>query len=126
MHGRSVVVREKEEFKHALDQGAEEIEVRGELAERLTKAVQLRNAPKWRLWLLVGVAAAMPMTGGASGVGVAALAALSGLEIVAIGAVLLLGVALVLQILKDYDVVGFDLKYGDVEASLHLRRRMSS
>ena len=101
----SSVVRTKQQLQTAVDQGASVIEVRGEFAEQLSKALQLSKVSSWTLRFLSISLAAIPFTGGLSAFAAAPVAVLSGLEIALIIAVLALGISLVLLILKEYDVV---------------------
>lgn len=118
-----MLVRTREELKRALDEKVAEVEAQGELAERLSKAVSLRKLSKWTLRILSIGIVGMPFTAGQSALVAAPLAALTGLEIAVILAVAFLGVALVLQILKDYEVVDIGATSGDKEARVRLRRK---
>ncbi|MCB7129066.1 MAG: hypothetical protein J3T61_05975 [Candidatus Brocadiales bacterium] len=116
------IVRTREELNKAVEDKADSILVRGELAEKLNTALRIRSASKWAIGLLAASLASIPFTGGLSAVAAAPIAALTGIEIVAIIAVAALGVTLVFMILRDFKKVTFCAKNGDKEAELKLER----
>ncbi|MCY4343045.1 MAG: hypothetical protein OXE83_05665 [Gammaproteobacteria bacterium] len=123
MQVQSEQVTTKEQLQQAVKARIVDIEVQGELAEKLSKAIRLRTASKWTLRALPVGIATMPFTGGVSGFAAITVATLTGLEIAVILAIVFLGLALVLLILKEYDVVNLRAKRGDEEATVHLRRK---
>jgi len=117
-----VTVRTKDELKNAVDAKAEHIIVKGELAEKLNTGLKIKKASKWAIGLLAVSLGAAPFTGGMSMAVAAPIAALTGIEIVAIIAVAAIGIALILLICREYKKVTFRGKKGDMEAELELER----
>ena len=88
------IVRTREELESAVENKVKRISIKGELAEKVNKSLELRTVSKVTIALLtvalvaIPVAAPMiPMLGG--------IAALTGLEIALIVAVVALGITLV-------------------------------
>jgi hypothetical protein len=117
-----IIVRTKEELKAAVESGANQILVLGELAENLNTALKIKSASKWAIGLLAAPLAAAPATGGLSLWAAAPAASLTGIEIVAIIAAAAIGIALILLICREYRKVRFKGKKGDNEAELELER----
>jgi len=117
-----LVVRTKDELKEAVESKASRIIVKGELAEILNTAFKIKKASKWAVGLLSVSLATAPLTGGMSLVAAAPIAALTGIEIVAIVAVAAIGIALILLICSQFKRVKYKGKYGEFEAELELER----
>jgi len=116
------IVRTKEELKAATDAKMDRIIVRGELAETLNSALKIKTASKWSIGILAVALAAIPVTGGVSLSVLIPIAALSGIEIIIIIAIIVIGIILFWAIYKGYGKVTFKGKTGDVEAELVLER----
>jgi cytochrome c biogenesis protein CcdA len=120
---KPIIVREKSELEAAIKNGAEHIIVKGELAEKLEKARVIKKLSKPMLAALAVAIAAMPFTGGISGVvGVTAAAALTGIEIVAIVAVAFLGLSLVLMIAEKFHMK-YKRKTADSETEMEMTKK---
>ena len=120
------IVRTKEELKRAVDSKTDRIVVKGELAEKLNTGLKIKKASKWAIGLLAASLGAAPFTAGMSMAVAAPIAALTGIEIVAIIAVAAIGIALILLICREYSKVRFRGKKGDIEAELELERNAAS
>lgn len=120
------IVRTKDELKRAVEEKVKRFVVKGELAESLHTAIKIKRASKWAIGLLAASLATAPITGGLSLVAATPIAALTGIEIVAIIAVAALGISLVLVICKEFKTVKFKGKQGDIEAELELEREASA
>ena len=118
----SDTVRTKQELDRALERKLPEIIVKGELADKLDKAWKLKTASQLTITLLAGSIAAAPVTGGISLAAAGPLAALTGLEISLIMAVMFLGLSTVLVAVKDYKILAYNPKDGETEASLVMSR----
>jgi hypothetical protein len=105
-------VQTKDELKTAKENGAAEIIVIGELAQKLKKSKNialLGGASIAALTLALGAATiAAPVTGGLSYFAAAPVAVLTGAEISAIIAVSAVGLALVLAVFKDYEEISYE------------------
>ena len=99
-----VVVRTKEELAAEVEAGTEEIVVEGELAKRIKDGRKLGKVGRWRLTVLAAAVAALPFTGGLSGVVAVPVAAATGLGTVVILAVIFVGLTLLLAVYRGYDV----------------------
>ena len=100
----TVTVRTKEELERAKNNGVEEIIVVGELAQKLKTAKVIGTLSKITIGLVAAALAAIPMTGGLSMVALAPVAAMAGVDIAVIAAVVFIGMSLLLAILKEYDI----------------------
>ena len=126
MNQKSLEVRTKPELEKAIKNGVQNIIVKGELAEKIHKAENVKNLSKPVLLLLGASLAATPFTGGVSGVvGVTALTATTGMSIVAITAVAFLGLALIISITNGYDRKFTAKADGVGEASMELNKNNS-
>ena len=81
------------------------ITIEGELATKVTRAKTVAKASGVSLALLTAALAATPFTGGISALAAAPVAAMSGFEIAAIIAAASIGLALIIAIYKDYEVI---------------------
>ncbi|MBR8702214.1 MULTISPECIES: hypothetical protein [unclassified Fusobacterium] len=100
----TATVRTKEELERAKNNGVEEIIVVGELAQKLKTAKVVGTFSKATVFALVAALAAVPATGGLSMVALVPIAAMTGVEIAVITAVVFVGMSLLLAILKEYDI----------------------
>lgn len=120
-----IVVRTKDELQNAIDNNATHIIVRGDLAEKLNQASVIKKLSAPAIAALVAAIAAMPFTGGVSGaMGFAALAALTGTEVIALTAIVFLGVALLMQVSNDF-TFSFKAKNEMGEAEMDLKHKNS-
>ncbi|WP_417219133.1 hypothetical protein [Achromobacter spanius] len=112
---KAVVVSTKEELRRAKDEGAANIEVVGDMADKLKKAKRIASfgpAAMAAITGLLGLASitAVP-TGGLSYLAFAAaatpVAALTGLEIATIIFAATLGLAVLLAVFKDYEEISY-------------------
>jgi hypothetical protein len=114
-------VSTKAELRKAQADGAPEIEVVGELANKLNKAKKVAFAGKVALGVIVaalGLATvAAPETGGLSYFVVAPVAAITGMEITAIIAAVYIGLVALIALYKDYEEINFGVGY------LNLRKK---
>lgn len=117
-----VIVRTKSELKNALDSKAHRIIVRGDLAEKINTAYKIKKVSKIQLGLLITALATTPITGGISLAAAAPIAALTGIEISLIIAIIFLGLNIVLQIVKEYDKVTVKVKHRNTEAEIILEK----
>ncbi len=101
----TMTVKTKEELKKAIASNTNEIIVVGALAANLKKSKKIMTLGAVALPILVAAMAAIPFTGGLSAVVATPIAVLTGVEIAVIIAVNYVGVALIIAIYKDYDVV---------------------
>lgn len=115
-------VRTKEELKSAVDAKTELIIIKGELAEKLNTGFKIKKASKWSIGILAASLGAVPLTGGMSMAAEAPIAALTGIEIVAIIAVASIGIALIILVCREYYEVRFRGKKDDIETELELKR----
>jgi len=118
----SKTVTTRKELEEAKNNGADEILVTGELADKLKKAQKISTMGKAGLATLTGIIGAAvitaPMTGGLSVAAVAApAAAMTGVGVAAIIAASALGIALVIALFKDYEEIEYS------QGSLKLRKR---
>lgn len=120
----SEIVTTREELEAAKNNGADEILVTGELADKLKKAQKISTMGKAGLATLTGIlgAAAItaPMTGGLSFAVAAPAAAMTGVGVAAIIAASALGIALVIALFKDYEEIEYS------QGSLRLRKRQAN
>ena len=108
--GKKMVTRTvstKYELESAKNDGADEITVIGELADKLHKAKKIAYVGAGTLAVLTAALAAAPFTGGFSMVGFAPVAVLTGLEIAAIIAAASVGLALIIAVFKGYDEIEY-------------------
>jgi len=115
----NINVSTKSELESAKNSGYKEIIVVGELAGQLKKGKSIAMAGVATIGVLVAALAAMPFTGGLSVVGVAPVAALTGLEIAGIIAAATVGIALIVAVFRDYEEISYE------DGKLVLRRRRS-
>ena len=101
----TVTVKTKEELKKAIASNTNEIIAVGALATNLKKSKKITTLGLVTLPILVAAMAAIPFTAGLSAVVAAPIAVLTGVEIAVIIAVNYVGIALVIAIYRDYDVV---------------------
>lgn len=102
-----MIVTTKEELERAQKNGASEIVIEGELAQKVKNGRKITTVGKFTLIALVAAIGAIPFTGGMSAAAFAPVAALTGLEIALIMAVAFVGVGLLTAIWKDYEEVEF-------------------
>jgi ABC-type polysaccharide/polyol phosphate export permease len=102
-----MIIRTKSELESAINTGAEEIIIEGELAEKVRNGRKIKTVGKFTLLALASAIAAIPFTGGMSAVGLVPVAALTGLEITLIMAVVFLGIGLLTAIWNDYDEIEY-------------------
>jgi hypothetical protein len=107
-----VTVTTKEELEKAKDNNEPEITVVGELATKLIKTKKIATLGSVGITALVGAIGlatiAAPETLGLSYLALAPVAALTGMEVVAIIAVASLGLGLILSLFKGYEMVEID------------------
>lgn len=107
----SVYVATKDELKQASSSGAIEIVVEGELADKLRTTKKIATLGKYALGLVTAAAAGSialtPVTGGASLVGLAPVAAFTGIEVAAIIVAASLGIGLILAVFKGYEEISY-------------------
>jgi len=107
----SQIVETREELKKALADGAEEIVVKGELANKLKKAKTITKIGASGLGILTVASGASviaaPVTGGISLFAAAPIAALTGTEVATIIIAISLGIALVMAVYKGYDEIEY-------------------
>ncbi len=101
----TVTVKTKEELKKAIASNTNEIIAVGALATNLKKSKKITTLGLVTLPILVAAMAAIPFTAGLSVAVAAPIAVLTGVEIAVIIAVNYVGIALVIAIYRDYDVV---------------------
>ncbi|MDG6896068.1 hypothetical protein [Volucribacter amazonae] len=100
-----LVITTKEELEKAVKNKEPEFIVKGELAEQIKKSKKVKNLGKFSLLALSASIAAIPFTGGSSAaVGVATLSATTGLSIAALTAIICLGLTLLINLHKEYDL----------------------
>ncbi len=114
----SIIVSTKSELKSAKNEGYDEIIVTGELAAKLKKAEEITFISGTALTLLTGALVAAPFTEGLSFLAAAPIAALTGIEIIAIIAASAVGLTLVLAVFKDYE----EIEYNNGHLILRKRR----
>jgi hypothetical protein len=106
-----VEVRNRNELQAALNGKAKEIVLKGELAEKVLKAKKIGKLNKIGLGLLIGLvgtaALTAPVTGGISLALAGVAAAVTGVEVAAIIAASLVGIALIVAVFKEYDQVHY-------------------
>ena len=102
------IVSTKEELKSAKEQGITEIIVSGKLANDLKKSKKIALAGTVTIGILTAALAATPFTGGITAFAAAPVAALTGVEIVAIIAAASIGLALIIAVYKEYDEVSYE------------------
>lgn len=109
-----VVVRNKEELQRAFDSKANIIVAKGELAEKLIEARNIRKLSKFKLAAFVAImgaaAAAAKQTKGLSFVAATPIAASTALSIATVMAVFFVGTGLIIGLFQDYDEFDADLK----------------
>lgn len=121
------LVRTKEDLEFAIKNNEPDIIIVGELAEKVNRSLFVKKLSKPTLIALGVAIAATPVTGGFSGaVGVAAAVALSGVEVIAIVAVVFLGLALIISMVDKYNFE-FNAKNDDLgEASMKMKSKKRS
>ena len=120
---QTITVTTKYELKKAQEEKIENIIVSGKLADTLKKAKQITKLSATGFGILtaalgVGTVTA-PITGGLSMIIAAPVAALTGLEIVAIITATTLGIALIIALFKDYEEISFE------KGKMTLKKRQS-
>lgn len=118
----SIIVHNKLELEDAIKHGADKIIIRGDFAEKFNIAFKIKSASKWSIGLLSASLAGIPFTGGVSAIAATPIAALTGIEVVAIIAVASIGITLILLVCRDYKRVKFKAKKKNMEAELELER----
>ncbi len=111
----SIVVKNKEELKRAMELKCGEIIAKGDLAKKLKKSKSITKLSTKTLKILtvaLGVGAlASPLTGGTSlGVSIASLipiSTLTGVEVAAIVASSFIGIALIIAVFKEYEEIEY-------------------
>ncbi|WP_258087134.1 SbmA/BacA-like family transporter [Xenorhabdus bovienii] len=107
-----VIVTTKEELKKAKDDRIETIIVQGELADNLQRTKKITYLSAGAIAALMGAIALIPATGGLSAfVGIAPIAALTGLDIGLIIGAISIGVGLLVAIYKEYDEIKVETGY---------------
>ena len=114
----TVTVRTKEELERAKNNGVETIVVVGELAQKLKTAKVVGTFSKATVFALVAALAAVPATGGLSMVALVPIAAMTGVEIAVVTAVVFIGMSLLLSIIKEYNIRVRVNKDGELEVVL--------
>ena len=117
-------VRTKRQLKDAIEDEVPDIQVLGDAAEELNKALKVRSASRWSFGVLGAALGAAPFTGGLSAVAAAPIAALTGTQIVVIVAIAAIWLVVVTAIIKEYDVIEVDVS-PEGELRLRLRRKGS-
>lgn len=102
-----MVVTTKTELERAQKRGDSEIIIEGELAEKVRNGRKITTIGTITLIALTGAIAAIPFTGGMSAAAFAPVAALTGLEIALIVAIVFVGLGLLMAIWKEYEEVEF-------------------
>lgn len=102
-----VIVHTKEELESAQKSGAQEIIIKGDLAEKVRNGKKILTIGKFTLIALTAAIAAIPITGGISSVALAPIVALTSLEIAAIAAIFFVGIALLMAVWNEYDEIEF-------------------
>jgi hypothetical protein len=118
----TVIVKTKEELQKAVKSKAEKILVKGELAEKLNRSLEMKKVSTATIGAIACAGCATPFTGGLGALAAVSIAVLTGLEIALIIAVFFIGLALVLMVCKEFIKVRFTAKHGDTEAELELER----
>lgn len=127
---QSVIVTTKDQLEKAKQEKVPEIIVVGDLADSLKRSQQITKLSAIGLAVLATSIATIPLSGGLSSLALisgaqfvatfaAPIAAYTGVEIAAIIAAVSLGVALILAIFKEYDVIEYE------SGKLILRRKRS-
>ena len=111
-----VVVRTRDELEKAINSGYSRIIIRGELAEKVNTSLKIKTVSKYTIAILAASLAAVPFSAGLSLPAMALVSITTGLEISLIIAIVFIGLALVLLVVKDYKKVRFQAKHGDSEA----------
>ena len=108
----NIVVRTKEDLKLAIDRGYEEIIVEGNLVSELkkTKCVATASAPA--IAALTAAFGLLPVSGGLSTIAIAPFVALTGLDISVIILALSIGLAVIMAVYKDYEVIEIETPDG--------------
>lgn len=105
-----MIITTKDQLVLAQKNKSREIIIEGELAKKIHNGRRLVKIGKWSLIALAAGLAAAPFTGGVTAVaGFSAAAATAGIEVTLMTSILILGVAFLLGLYKDYDEVDFDL-----------------
>ena len=102
-----MIVKTKPELKKAVHNKEREITVLGELADKVHTGKKVVSLGKVTLGLLASAIATLPMTGGLSAAVLAPIAAMTGVEIIALAAIVFVGLALLIAVWKGYDEVEF-------------------
>ena len=117
-------VHTKQELNEAMKLGVQEIVVEGELAKHLKNGKRVRTIGAGTLAVLGAAIGALPFTGGISLAVAVPIAALTGLEIALIIAVVFVGLALLIALWKKYEEISFG--YVDGELRLVLRKKQAA
>lgn len=105
-----MIVSTKEQLLLAQKNKVAEIIIEGELAKKIHNGRKLMKVGKWSLGILAAGLVAAPFTGGTTAVaGFTAAAATAGVEVTLMTSILVLGVAFLFSLFKDYDEIDFDL-----------------
>lgn len=113
-----VDVSTKEELKAAMERGVSEITVLGSLADDLHRSKRVAQLGAVALAAVAALGVAAIPTGGMSMLGLAPVAALTGIEISGIILAVSVGVALILAVYKDYE----DISYKNGELRFRKKR----
>jgi len=105
-----LIVTTKTDLEKAQSEGASEIVIEGELANRVRIGRKIKSAGKLSLICLGAAIAAIPLTGGLSMAAAAPVAAFTGLEVAVIMAVAFVGLGLLISIWQGYEEVEFSQK----------------
>ena len=109
---KCINVSTKETLKFAIDRGYEEIIVEGNLVSELkkTKCVATASAPA--IAALTAAFGLLPVSGGLSTIAIAPFVALTGLDISVIILALSIGLAVIMAVYKDYEVIEIETPDG--------------
>lgn len=118
-----VVVRTKDELKMAVKNKVKKIIVEGDLAKYVERIYKLKKVSKARLIILSSLVASIPVTRGISAIPALLIAKATGLEVAIILAVLFLGLALVLIILREYKKAEIEIGIGGEVIRITIERK---
>ena len=110
-----VVVKTKKELENAYEKGYDEIIVKGKLAKQLHRSKKIVGLSATSIAAIAGLSTisvvTAPVTGGISLVVAATpVAVVTGVEVVFILADVIIGIALIIAIFKDYEEIDVDMK----------------
>ena len=109
---KEVTVRTKQELESAVESRCERIVIEGDLARKVKKGKKVRNLSTVALMAVAAAVATLPLTGGASAVAVAPVAATTGLRVAQLVAIGLVGLSLLLAVWKEYQEIECELGPG--------------